>query len=390
MPAAITAKVWALASGSNFTDLLTICVGLMSYVYWGATLFLLNETLNLTHGSPAPNFSFTNFRSWLPVILILNIPVLYYGTHRTTLVHTPEIFFAFLIVWFLVKNMPNRALGASLLLTALRVNDAPSIIFAIAARKQLSRLPKILISILILIGLFALSQRGYNGIHFKDFVFRYREKYNFGYGPLFTGAWGLFYTGPLWLLAFYGGIHRLRFDPSMIGAVFWLLAEYAIIVVWWGQGSDFGYRYLIGSYGAAFWVFIQDSQKTELLKNWGFRILSVIAALWMSWLTWIYKERPEFTPYPIRNNGWTHPRLQLNSLEALLDPSLYLVPLRHSPVATIYFTFIDPTGAYAMRGGMTSAPFLTLCLSTLAAIVLGVFCLVRLKTTQSKKSTYAT
>jgi hypothetical protein len=125
---------------------------------------------------------------------------------------------------------------------------------------------------------------------------------------------------------------------------------------------------LIGSYVAALWIGLCAWPLLARAEVKAVKVGLALMAVWLGWLAWIYKERPEFTPVPHPHKGWSHERQLLNSLEGLFDPTLYFLPLKHSPLAAIAAT-LRGDAAYGMRDGSGGGPFALLVTATLLALV---------------------
>jgi hypothetical protein len=176
---------------------------------------------------------------------------------------------------------------------------------------------------------------------------------------LFAGDWGLLWTAPAWLLCLIVGVVRFR-RSSMASrfAVLWMLGELGMCMVWPGNGSDFAYRYLIGSYAGALVIALEASRAGDLaIAGSAIRTLWTVSACWLTWVTWIYKERPEFTPYHTLDRMWTHPELMSNSLKALLSPDNYIMPWPHSTLGALFYSWVQPQGPFALPGGTAGVKF---------------------------------
>ena len=358
LPAGLMTLVSRWILGTPDIIALPIFVGLSSYAYWCGSLFLIAAMLR-TSAAQA-------------LIALLGVPVLYYATHRTTMVHAPELMFALATAWFVLKRDAVKAFGCALMVFALRLNDVPILLFAIApaieaGREKVSGRRLMLAGVAIIavatayvvwLGFFA----GYNRFNLTHMV----RGFSLSRIPvvLFGGDWGLSWTAPAWLLCLAAALVRWR-QVSLASkfACFWMLCELIVCVAWPGNGSDFGYRYLIGSYAAAMFIWL-DVRRVETNRAWwrGIGTAWAATACWLTWVTWIYKERPEFTPYQTLDRLWTHPELMWNSLVAVFSPATWLMPLPHSTLGAIYFTIlqpsgVQPSGSFALPGGVRGAQF---------------------------------
>ena len=353
LPAGLLTLVSGWILGTPDIVALPIFVGLSSYAYWCGSLFLLSAMMRTSAAQP--------------LVALLGVPVLYYATHRTTMVHAPEMLFALLTAWFVLKKDTVRSIGCALMVFALRLNDVPILLFALApaieaARQNVSSRRLMLAGGAILaaatayviwLGFFA----GYNRFNLTHMV----NGFSLSRIPvvMFGGDWGLVWTAPAWLLCLMCAFvwwRQLSSASKLAGL--WMLCELIICIAWPGNGSDFGYRYLIGSYAAAMFVAL-DIRRVETSGVWwrSIRTAWVFSACWLTWVSWIYKERPEFTPYQTLDRLWTHPELMWNSLMAVFSPATWLIPIPHSTLGALYFTIVQPAGSFALPGGVRGAQF---------------------------------
>jgi hypothetical protein len=190
----------------------------------------------------------------------------------------------------------------------------------------------------------------------------------------FGGDWGLVFTAPFWIYCFVFALrYFMKLKILTRIAVLWMGFELLICLVWKGNGSDFGYRYLIGSYAGAYLVWCEMREGSFSSWNRFAKWVLYVNAIILFWLTWIYKEFPSVTPYSIAGKTWTHPELLLNSVKALGHPEGYWVPLMHSPVVALFESVVTAEGPYALSSGVRSLSFWTL----LTASTLAIFFIIR-------------
>ena len=151
--------------------------------------------------------------------------------------------------------------------------------------------------------------------------------------------------------------------------IVWMFAELALCFLWRGNGSDFAYRYLIGSYAGALMVWLEFLGVADRVLKRVSESLLLLNAFWLFWLAWIYKEHVDVLPIPDQIGNWSLEDLQLNSLSALFDPSFYLLPLRHSPIAALYNSWINPAGLSSFSEGPNDFRFWLCSLATILAIL---------------------
>lgn len=366
LPAALFAKFFHGLFGVSFPELLCVGVGLLSFFYWVGSLFALEAILAHYTWIKA------RVRGVWAFVLVLNIPFLYYATHRTTMVHAPEVFLSLLLVLLLLRGRAYPAVAGGALLTILRPNDFMSI-FVTYMKVPLGRRRKWMMGGLLtaVIGLllFWYGTSGHNGVTISMLANGFKLKRI----PrlLFETGWGLVYTAPLWLFIFFASVAKLRSRYDLIVAWLWMLFAFSICAVWWGNGSDFGYRYLLGTYAVAFWIGLELK-----FDFFALRVLAIFSAAWIFWLTWIYKEFPETTLHLVDGIKWVQPDLQLNSLVRLLSLESYLKPLLHSPIYAAYATAKDSMGPYALAGGVSGLHFkatLFCVIASLSLLLLSIF-----------------
>ena len=369
LPAALFAKFFNGLLGASFPEMLCVGVGLLSFGYWVASLFTLDAILSCYPWVKARS------RGLWAFILLLNIPFLYYATHRTTMVHAPEVFLSLFVVLLFLRGRASAALAGGALLTILRPNDFMSI-FVSFMKLPLERRRKWILGVLLTVVMGSLllwyGTSGHNGVTISMLA----SGLKFKRIPrlLFETGWGLVYTAPLWLFIFFASVRKLRERRDLIVAWSWMLFAFSICAVWWGNGSDFGYRYLLGTYAVAFWIGLE--LKFDFVAV---RVLAILGAAWIFWLTWIYKEFPDTTLHLVDGIKWVQPELQLNSLLRLLSLESYLKPLLHSPIYAAYITAADPASPYALGGGVAGIHFRATLFCVLASLGLFVLSLFKAK-----------
>jgi hypothetical protein len=366
LPAAVFAKFFHGLLGASFPELLCVGVGLLSFAYWVGSLFALEAIL--------AHYTWIKERSrglWA-CVLIFNIPFLYYATHRTTMVHAPEVFLSLLMVLLLLRGRAYAAMASGVLLTVLRANDFMGI-FVAFTKIPLPRRKKWIVGLLLgsVMGslLFWYGTSGHNGVTVSMLANGFKLKRI----PrlLFETGWGLVYTAPLWLFIFFAALGKLKARRDLWVPWAWMLFAFSICAVWWGNGSDFGYRYLLGTYAVAIWIALE--LKFDFVAT---RVLAILSAAWIFWLTWIYKEFPDTTLHLVDGIKWVQPDLQLNSLLRLLSLESYLKPLLHSPIYAAYATATDSTSPYALGGGASGLHFkatLVCVVASLSLLLLSIF-----------------
>jgi len=354
LPAGIAGRLFSSIIGGDPEIWIFPLVALTSFGCWVGALYRLDGEVRRRFPQSSSY--------WLSLALLLNVPVLYYATHRTMLSHAAEFILSLSVAVALLRNQMAIALAFALWLCATRINDFP-ILFLVGARAYeirqnfspaMKRTFWFLFSFaiaIVLTSLFAIAFiYGYNGtkLHFTSLYTPLLVPSAERVGHVLLGAdWGLVFTAPLWLFAFGSGlIFWRRLDLLSRASLLWMALEFYICLRWQGNGRDFAYRYLIGSYVGAFLV-LKDLYRPKSL--WAPRgALGVIAAgaFWMTYLTWIYKSRPEFFPRYF-DWGFTLPNLQGDAVRALLSPQKLFGPIGLSPPGYTLFSWFGESRLFS-------------------------------------------
>jgi hypothetical protein len=153
---------------------------------------------------------------------------------------------------------------------------------------------------------------------------------------LFGLDWGLAWMSPWWLLCLVVAAPRARKLTLVSWACALAMAAHLVLCFSWrGHGSDFGYRYLIGTFPAALllWLSMEKGRALErvgiALVRWG--------ALWTTYLTWVYRASAELTPRRLSPDwGALVPNFQWEALKRLADIKTLLAPLARAPLAALW------------------------------------------------------
>ncbi|NBX70091.1 MAG: hypothetical protein EBR01_14170 [Proteobacteria bacterium] len=310
-PALVLARIFALATSEPFEAWAGFWVGLTSFLCWVASLFLIDKIIQLYlkqwDDSPARTFLSSGH---FPILFLMNIPVLYFATTRTFMVHTVEFFWALLFLYFLKRGrflwglvslgvlLATRPinLGACFLFPAFLLESTTSIKIS---KKGLAAI----FATILVAALFVLVKMVVTGYH-ETFViplildFKIKSLWAF----LFAQDFGLVWSQFVWLFAFLlWGRYFKRGSAVLAAAGFWMFVSGLTGLFWPTRGGTFGYRYLIGSYAAVllailetapYWSSFFGSKSTKLLK-----ILLVSGALWGSVQCWIYPAPKPYWPW---------------------------------------------------------------------------------------------
>lgn len=77
-------------------------------------------------------------------------------------------------------------------------------------------------------------------------------------------------------------------------------------------------------------------------------------------------------------NRFNLSHMMWNSLMAIFDPVTWLLPLSHSTMTALYFTIVQPSGSFALPGGVYGAQFQVLAAACVLLVILSIWLSVRL------------
>jgi hypothetical protein len=335
-------------------------VALGTYVIWALGIFLVIKILRAT-----PKLGLAP--EWVPafaIFVVFSTYSLYYGTVRVFMAHGVEMTWAFACLYFVPKDQFVPALLFAVLTTVTRYNDAPIILLLIGRmldqRRTWAALPtrhRVLIgggaASVVAAGAWIALYKGYYDTTFFDLL---------ADAPLWSGfreftfsnKWGMLWSGWWWLGAWVAGMVRFR-RLSWLGrgATIWLSLEALLAIVWNGNGSDFGYRYLIGSYAGALAIWLEVIPEVSSRLKRVFQSATVLNGVWVMLMTMIYMATPYTRTYWDTNGTCYVPQnMTARIFENLLNPTAYAVALARQVVpATLYFS--SHPGVLSERVGFT-------------------------------------
>ena len=282
----------------------------------------------------------------------------------------------------------NRKLGwsicLSVLIFSLRLNDFPAILIPIGI--YLERAPELktpkfrwmlsFISAVIfgVISYFVLQ--GYHSTQWSGWVHRFQWLHF--KEVFFGGDWGLLFTALPWLIVLAVGLRRFQSLSRVAqAALFWMLAELIICLGWKGNGSDFGYRYLIGSY-AAFYLVLQEWILPYGVSRFGRSLKSLIVgeSVFVFVLLYFYKMFSDTTPRSLEGTTWTEPNLILNTLQHVFRPGDWILAFNRSAFSVLRVTLSNPFHPLALEAGASGparTAFMFLVWWSAGALVMGIF-----------------
>lgn len=345
LPGAIVGWVFAWMGRGELDPWIVPSIALLSFSYWVTCLFLLTRLLRASVTNPLPAMS----GSLWGLVLLLNIPVLYYAVARPLMAHTSELMMALAALLALKRLRFALAIGLGASLCFIRYNDLP--IFLVLAggyidslrgeviKKQYLLNGKKLLAIAAAVGIVALyvawvaTIRSYGGLTLAVL----QEASFDGLGRFLVGtAWGVVWVQGWWLLTIVMGcvyFHRISFAAK--GAILWNLVEVLLCISWGGNGADFAYRYLIGSSAGALIVWF-DLLDQKILSWMAFRAVALAGAIWLTFLTSVYKTI-EALGYVRADGSPAH--FLLNLIDHILDPEVYkIMALQQVPFLSLLWT----------------------------------------------------
>lgn len=359
----LVGRVIALLAGASPEDWILPLIALSSMVFWGVGFAYLDGALATAKSKPGAKGT---------LVLAGCVPVLYYCVHRAMMSHAPEFAAAMGLLCCLRRKSLPCAMGFALLLIVIRYNDAPALLLPLAAYYE-NRKSEAPVRVGLSIG--ALGVVGFSG--WLAFVHGYAgftlpnllASYSWsGVADVLVGwNFGLLWTALPWLGSLGLGLAFLpRLSWTGRAAVVWLLAEALLIGGWIGNGSDFGYRYLIGSYAASFliWFELFDSDALSELAKLGFRWILAGQAVFLTFLLLAFKTLPGTGMGDTTYGGRGSPIIP-HLLAAPFQPKFFKVVLAQNfPPVTIFISLFmsDHPGYsfYAVHGG----GLILLCLVT--------------------------
>jgi hypothetical protein len=325
-------KFIAHGLGQNVTRWILPIVAVSSYVFWAIGLYFLVLILK------ERRWKLDLKGAWLAIFALLtmfNTFSLHYGTVRLFLAHSAEVMLSLGLVYFTLQDEFVVALLFAVFLSVTRYNDAPAVLLIVGRFLDTPRawksLPKRTLA-LIGIGVFGVLAAGawiafYEGYYFTTIgdlleAFQWQNLAEFLWSP----RWGMLWSGSWWLAALGIGIARFHRQSNLArAATIWVALEAFLGIIWGGNGSDFGYRYLIGSYPAALLVWLEFVESMSVARV-PFKILTAANGIWVALMTIVYQAVPQTDVHwdPTGVSCEIPPRLTLLIFENLLNPDAYV------------------------------------------------------------------
>ncbi len=315
---------------SHYT-MVSLSISVSALLFWGFTLLLASKICQ------EMEISFFEVILWL-----FSVPILYYSTSRVDMAHSGELLLSTLMLFFILKNQTVKAFIAFFLLFLTRLNDFTAILLPltliIATRKKILTIKSIsfyIFFLVVIISIIIFSYfaflTDYNRVNFYT-IFS-RISFDRLLIVLFGTDWGLIWTAPWWLFVLIIGLlNFLKISNLSRCSLLWMLTELFCCIGWNSNGGDFAYRYLIGTYAGTLLIW-RDIRKLYVTQVRIGKFLLLINALWITFLTWIYRTYPLFSPdwISVRNPHYL-PHFQLKALSWFLEPTRLIEPIRLSPI----------------------------------------------------------
>ena len=300
VPVSLLAKLVAGLTGGAALEWVIPSVALFSFGSWAATLVLLSCWLRQTDFDRLAGVPSAHVPGWA-LILLGGTPILYYATHRTLLSHPTELLCSVAALVAFSSGRFFLGAAAAVLACATRYNDAPILLLVVGRAVDEGRVgrdwkdPRRWLlggGALAILGwsLWLAFLHGHQGLTLPALLKEARSQPAVEF--LVGSHFGLLWTGPIWVFALALGARYLRRLSWFARAAWvWVLSEGILAASWGGAGSDFGYRYLLGSFVGA-WVIWLELLAQGLASPPLFRRLSGGAAILVTWLLLFFKTVP--------------------------------------------------------------------------------------------------
>ncbi len=376
LPSALFALAYHALGYAELFATVAVGVGLTSFAAWAVGVWAIVALLE-KEGEERPLL--------LGAVFSLAVPVLYYATSRTALAHAGEFCLGALALYALRAGRTGLSIALAVWLAATRLNDVPFLLVIAGSLADEGRLKGLgqwrrrglvwagfaAIAVFAAVFLFDLIfVSGYNRVPLVWHLFRFRFERVFE--VLYGSDWGLLWTGAFWLFCWIGGLARWReLTWAARASVLWMTSLFAFCCLWPGNGSDFAYRYLVGSYFGAL-ILWREWKPSAFVKRLGYAVLG-LNAFWLTYLTLAYFSRPRLRPHRSWI-GWISPGLQIEAVDAFRDVTTYLMAFWRSALGITVSFFTRDTAAppdFALASDMISDQRLKLTVGlTLAALAL--------------------
>jgi hypothetical protein len=352
LPAGLIGHLLGWIFGGDQDEWVWACVGIWSFAFWAGSLFLMYRIVEAAR--IRLGWSLLKSDLGTALLLLLNIPVLYYALQRTMMSHTVEIFVALALFIALQarNNVATFLLAAFLSLT--RFNDLPVFLMvfgslmdqAKAENKPIHRIHELLpgklrmpfavLLVALILGIgwiaFYFGYGGYTLPRIFEEGLDWKNTRRF-----FVGSdWGILWLLPFWSAALGLGLFLF---PSLSwlarGGLAWMVFQVLLCIAWTGNGNDFGQRYLIGTSIAVLVIVFEAVEKLPPMRTF-LRALAIAGATWLTFLTLFYKSKSGMVPKPDRPDfAWV-------AIQHILDSEVYRTLFAVSPPGGLWYSWFDP------------------------------------------------
>jgi len=355
--------------------------GLSGFLFWGLSLTILARICEkIANQTQDPLLKKWLQNDWIPPLLILQIPALFYAGTRSLMAHSGELFLALALLWAILSARYFWSLFLFFLLLVTRPIDFIFLLpLAMGFSKETNparekgKWPLALIcsgAVLYLIKVAIVS--GYHHTYLLPLLknFSWRQVGSF----LFRSDFGLFWTQPIWVLFVARFLNRYRrLSPFCWSLGFCSLFAGLTTLLWPTHGSTFSFRYLIGTYPCLLVYFFLDAPHWSLnaLKLKVLTGLMCFQAVWLQILLWVYRGPETLWPWPSPQcEGWMPPYSVIKLWFSHFD--LFLNMGTFSAMGQIISTFLgkslqfgwmDEARDYALDGNLGRVVFLVMIFS---------------------------
>jgi hypothetical protein len=290
--------------------------GLSGFVFWGLSLSALARICDkIANETQDPLFKKWLQSDWIPPLLILQIPALFYAGSRSLMVHSGELFLALLLLWAILSaNYWLSFFCFALLLVTRPIDFIFFLPLTIGFSKRILPLTLLCsIAFLYLIKVAFIS--GYHDTYLLPLLknFTWRQVGSF----LFRSDFGVVWTQPIWVLFIAHFLRRYRSLSSFCWSLgFCSLFAGLVTLLWPTHGSTFSFRYLIGTYPCLLVYFLLDAPNWSLtpFKLKALTGLMYFQSLWLQILLWVYRGPQSLWPWAsLQFDGWAPPYSVISS-----------------------------------------------------------------------------
>ena len=354
IPAGLLGRLFAWFTQTEVVEWVLPWVGIYSFCLWAGSLVLLQKLVVQLDFHTRVGWKSSSLTS---LAILLCVPALYYSTHRVYFAHSAELFLSIAVIYTIhLKKWFWAGVGTALL-SITRFNDAPVMfLFLGAVYPYVSLRSKRILSIVgiasLLFWFWFAAFRGYHNETLMKII-QHISPSSISFFFL-SGHSGTLWTAPWLLVVWVLGMFRWKnLSWAARGALVWITAECFLCAAWYGNGGDFGFRYLIGCYAAGFflWMEMLGSERKDQWMNQLFRWLTVGNAIFITYLLITYKTIATTGPHN-RVHGIFNPDFIFTAIQApFLTPEVFHVAFfQQIPIVTLISSYFHPEHPLAVNG----------------------------------------